>query len=399
MGQESRMRTSVISATIALLAARSIARPIAENTCTVLANGFEAIDDSPAINDALKECGNGGTIVLPAGEYYSVWTPIDFSYCRSCDFQIEGTLLFASSQLAAFAHYDKSVFTIANATGVRIRSVTGTGVIDGNAYDWYQRSNWNPHLGGYPFVHITNSSSNISVSNLHFKNIQDRFFILQGNSHNLRFDNLRLTAEGINGIWASFDNFGFEMGQVANVSITNVDMDFRAKPGPNERPVGTCIAFDHGTDSVDVRNVTCRRAWMGAAIVFSTIFPYVAPTANTSTSTVSNVVVSNFTFDGAHATGVNSWFNLSKRVIRNVLWEWVRVENGTAADFDPCYSTQRSTQYIPQCLKMVTYDAKGLRFEHFRGNVASPPTDPNWGTVGNGLMDVQTEFVDWVADV
>lgn len=192
---------SLLSATLALLATHASAVPLAnpDNTCTPLANGFEAIDDSPTINSALQECGNGGTIILPADQIYSIYTPLDFSLCRNCDVQIEGTLVLAASQLPYYADFNRSVFTIANATGVRIRSVTGTGVVDGNALVWYQRPNWSPKYGGYPFVWITNSSRDISVENLHFKNIQDRVFRLQGNSSDLRFDGVRITAEGING--------------------------------------------------------------------------------------------------------------------------------------------------------------------------------------------------------
>ncbi|KAL1604982.1 hypothetical protein SLS60_004523 [Paraconiothyrium brasiliense] len=382
-------------AALAFLTLCAVAQSIPNNTCTPLANGYEAIDDSGAINDALKQCGDGGTIVLPADQYYSLFTPIDFSYCRNCDFQIEGTLILAASQLTYYANRQRSVFTIANATGVKIRSVTGSGVVDGNAYWWYQRTNWSPKQGGYPFVWITNSSSDISVSNLHFKNIQDRVFRLQGNSSNMHFSNLNITAEGINGIYAGFDNFAFEMGAVTNVSISNVDIDFRA--GQNDRPVGTCLSFDHATDGVEVRNVTCRRAFMGAQIQFDTMLNS-APSSATANLTgfAQNILVSNFTFAGDHATGVESWWTLSKKVIRNVIWEWVTVEEGTAADFDPCYASQRSTQYYPNCLKQVSYDAEVV-FRHYRGKVGTPPSDPNWGEV-NGLMEVKSVFEDWVAD-
>ena len=386
------------SGVVALLATSAIAEPVAENTCIVPANGFEAIDDSPAINDALKECGNGGTIVLPADQYYSIYTPIDFSSCYNCDFQIEGTLILATSQLTYFAQYDRSVFTIANATGVRIRSTTGSGVINGNAYPWYRRTNWSPKYGGYPFVHITNTSSNISVSNLHFKDIQDRVFLLQGNSSNLRFTNLTITADGINGIYASFDNFAFEMGQVANVSVSSVNIAFnQANNMGDTRPVGTCFAFDHGTSAVDIQDVSCRRAHMGAEIVFGTIYPSIVPSGAGSTALVENIAVSNFTYAGSHATGVNSWWNGSKKVIRNVSWEWVTVEDGSAAEFDPCYATMRSTSYWPSCIKAAAYEVRDVSFRHFRGKVGSPPTDPNWGEV-NEFMDVQTVFEDWVAD-
>lgn len=185
------------------------------------------------------------------------------------------------------------------------------------------------------------------------------------------------------------------MGAVKNVSISNVDIDFRAKQDRNERPVGTCIAFDHGTDGVEVRNVTCRRAFMGAQILFNTISNS-APNTRDINGTVSNVLVSNFTFAGSLATGVESWWTLSKKVIRNVVWEWVTVEEGTPASFDPCWASARSTSYWPMCMQQVSYDAE-LMFRHYRGKVGSPPTDPNWGEV-NALMDVKAVFEDWVAD-
>lgn len=391
---------SLCSSAVALFALRALALPTA-NTCTPLANGFAAIDDSPAINAALVECGAGGSIVLPADQVYSIFTPLDFSPCRNCDVQIEGTLILAASQLPYYGTLPynangstRSVFTIANATGVRIHSVTGSGVVDGNAVSWYQRPTWSPKQGGYPFVYITNGSSDISVENLHFKNIQDRVFRLQGHSSDLRFDRLKITAEDINPIYAGFDNFAFEMGAVGNVSITNVDIDFRAQQA-SSRHVGTCVSFDHGTDGVEVRNVSCRRAFMGAQIQFDTIGAF-APTAANATAVVQNVLVSNFTFAGSHATGVQSWFNLSKKVIRNAVWEWITVEEGTPAEFDPCYSSQRSTLYYPQCLKYATYNAE-VAFRHYRGKVGSPPTGENWGEV-NGLMDVRPAFEDWVAD-
>ncbi|KAF1966390.1 hypothetical protein BU23DRAFT_663308 [Bimuria novae-zelandiae CBS 107.79] len=342
------------------------------------------------------QCGNNGTIVLPAAETYSIHTPLNFSPCRNCDVQIEGTLILAASVLPSFAAYNRSVFTIANATVVRIRSVTGTGVVDGNALSWYARPVWSPKYGGYPFVHITNGSSSISVSNLHFKNIQDRVFLLQGGSEGVRFDKLRVTAEGINAIYASFDNFAFEMGDVSNVSISNVEVDFRAE-GVNGGAVGTCIALDHGTDGVDVLNVSCRNAWMGAAVVFDTIYPRISPSSPNSTSLMQNVRVSNFFFAGVHATGVHSWFNKSTRVLRNVSWEDVYVASGAAAEFNPCYATMRSTQYFPTCVREVRYEAEGLAFRRFRGAVGKPPAEVGWGETGNGMVHVEVEFEDWVA--
>jgi hypothetical protein len=104
--------------------------------CKPLAQGFEAIDDSPAINDALKACGNGGTIVLPANQIYSIRSQIDFSPCKNCEVQIEGRLRVASG-LWCYWREVGSTFSMADTTGARIRSVTGKGVVDGNAIEYY----------------------------------------------------------------------------------------------------------------------------------------------------------------------------------------------------------------------------------------------------------------------
>jgi len=138
--------------------------------CVPLAQGYETIDDSPAINDALKACGNGGTIVLPADQIYSIRSPIDFSPCNNCDFQIEGRLIVASGQWAYWLSVD-STFSIPNVTGARIRSVTGSGVIDGNAVEYYT-SRYDSGIGKTPaFAHVSKASSNITFENLTLKNV------------------------------------------------------------------------------------------------------------------------------------------------------------------------------------------------------------------------------------
>ena len=62
------------------------------NTCTPSSAGNSSIDDVPAISKALSTCGNGGTIIIPAGETFMIRSPLGFQNCSGCNFQIEGTL-------------------------------------------------------------------------------------------------------------------------------------------------------------------------------------------------------------------------------------------------------------------------------------------------------------------
>ena len=140
--------------------------------CTPLANGYEMIDDTPAINAALVACGNGGTIILPASETYSIRTPIDFTPCKNCDFQIEGTLIAARGQWDYWNDKNTaSIWRMDGVKGVRIRSVTGSGVVDGNAIDYYIGRWDSGYASTKAFADIKNGSSNILIENLVMKNV------------------------------------------------------------------------------------------------------------------------------------------------------------------------------------------------------------------------------------
>jgi hypothetical protein len=140
--------------------------------CTPLAQGWEMIDDTPAINAAILACGNGGTIVLPADQIYSIRTPIDFTPCRYCEFQIEGTLLAARGQWDYWNRKDvASIWKMDGVKGVRIRSVTGSGLVDGNAIDYYMGRFDSGMSATKAFADIKNGSSDVVIENLTLKNV------------------------------------------------------------------------------------------------------------------------------------------------------------------------------------------------------------------------------------
>jgi hypothetical protein len=105
------------------------------STCTPKAGGSSSTDDVPAITSAITSCGNGGTIVIPSGTTYYLNSVLDFSGCSSCDFQVEGLLKFTSD--TDYWTGRTAMINVENIDGIRIRSVTGDGVIDGNGQDAY----------------------------------------------------------------------------------------------------------------------------------------------------------------------------------------------------------------------------------------------------------------------
>ncbi|KAF2727055.1 pectin lyase-like protein [Polyplosphaeria fusca] len=349
--------------------------------CKPLAQGWEQVDDAPAINDALKACGKGGTIVIPADQTYSIRSPIDFSPCKQCDFQIEGTLLSSRDQWNYWYNDVDSIMTFANVHGARVRSITGSGVIDGNAVDYYN-SRWDSGLGrGKGFVHITNGSSDIRFENLRMKNVMQRFFLLDGQSVNMSFEGLALGVEGQWGLYPrnEQETFGFEMGDVREVTIKNIDMNFRSRPN-HGGTTGVCAAFDVGTHNVTMQDVTCNGAWGGALVMVDTIVPNLKPLS------LSNILVSNFTFNGTVATGFQDY--ISNATISNVIWDGLNLLKGVSAMVNLCYLRSHNwTGWYFYCQPAVNATLVNIWFKNLRGGGDTPDI----GVYKNSSIDVHVE--------
>lgn len=104
------------------------------STCTPVAGGSSSIDDVPAITSAIASCSSG-TIVIPSGSTYYLNSVLDFAGCNGCDFQVEGLLKFSSS--TSYWGGRTAMINVNNIKGLKIRSLTGKGVIDGNGQDAY----------------------------------------------------------------------------------------------------------------------------------------------------------------------------------------------------------------------------------------------------------------------
>jgi galacturan 1,4-alpha-galacturonidase len=98
--------------------------------CTPTAGGSSSIDDVPAIRKAIASCGNGGTIVFPAGSTYYLNSVLDLTGCSNCDIQVEGLLKFSGS--TEYWGGKTAMININKINGLKLRSLTGSGVIDGN---------------------------------------------------------------------------------------------------------------------------------------------------------------------------------------------------------------------------------------------------------------------------
>ncbi|KAF2116615.1 pectin lyase fold/virulence factor [Lophiotrema nucula] len=371
--------------------------------CTPLAQGWELLDDSPAINQAIANCGNGGTIILQADRTYSIRSPIDFTACKKCDVQIEGQLVVSRGQWD-YWNAQPSIFNISSVTGATIRSVSGTGIIDGNARDYYNRG-WRTSEGykGPHLFHVTNSSSNIIVDNLSLRNPPMRFFRLDGDATQLGFSRLKLNVQGQYPLppVVESETFGFEMGDVSNVTIADIQMEFHTQgninPGSdkNDRTIGVCVAFDRGTKGITVKNLECRNAWRGVVVMFGTTLSGSIP--KLTGAGVSDILVTNLTYSGDFGTGYTN--DLSADYLSNITWDGVNILSGGAAVGDRCYLRCHCyTGWYRSCAAGdSTSRLDKIRFRNFRGVLGEKPA-PGWGCAAN-QTECDIQFDGWTPTI
>ncbi|KAJ5521149.1 hypothetical protein N7527_005264 [Penicillium freii] len=225
----------------------SLARPDARHqhhvraaACTPVAGGS---DDTPAIAEAITKCGKGGTIIIPAGKTYNLNSPLDFAGCAGCDFQLEGTLKFSSSTNVWKGQ--TAMINIKNIDGLKIRSLSGKGVIDGNGQASWDLFAKDSSYRRPTLLYIT-GGSNIEVSNLRQMNPPNVFNSVKGNTKTAKFLNLNMDATSKSKNEPK-NTDGFDIGASTDVTISNVHV-------LND---DDCVAFKPGADGVIVKDITC----------------------------------------------------------------------------------------------------------------------------------------------
>ncbi|CAI7565100.1 unnamed protein product [Penicillium viridicatum] len=208
--------------------------------CTPVAGGS---DDTPAIAEAITKCGKGGTIIIPAGKTYNLNSPLDFAGCAGCDFQLEGTLKFSSSTNVWKGQ--TAMINIKNIDGLKIRSLSGKGVIDGNGQESWDLFAKDSSYRRPTLLYIT-GGSNIEVSNLRQMNPPNVFNSVKGNTKTAKFLKLNMDATSKSNNEPK-NTDGFDIGASTDVTISNVHV-------LND---DDCVAFKPGADGVIVKDITC----------------------------------------------------------------------------------------------------------------------------------------------
>jgi galacturan 1,4-alpha-galacturonidase len=287
--------------------------------CTPASAANAGTDDVPAIQSAIATCGNGGTIVIPAGKTYAIRSVLSFAGCVGCDFQIEGTLK-ASDDLTYWGG-KKAMFLMSAITNAKVRSVTGTGLVDGNgqaAYDYFATNS----SYSRPTMWYITGSTGITISNLKFKNPPNVFHSAAGNSKNIVYDGITLTAASKSTV-APKNTDGWDIGPASYVTITNAVVSNQ----------DDCIAFKAGANYVTVNGISCTGSH---GLSVGSLGSKVGVT-----DTVSNIYVYNAVMTGStKAVGIKLYpGGFGSAIVKNVTWDTVTVSDvGYAAQIQSCYS-------------------------------------------------------------
>jgi galacturan 1,4-alpha-galacturonidase len=213
-----------------------------QKTCKPVSARNSSVNDVPAIREALSTCGNGGTIIISAGETFMIRSPLVFSNCTACDFQIEGTLK-VSEDLHYWEH--KTIFVISNVSGATFHSLTGSGLIDGSGQKYWDYFARNKTYSRPFLIHFSNTS-NTTFTKLKLKDSPSWFIYIIDGSTKIQFSDLILSAIS-NSSSEPINTDGIDTGDCSHITISNVHIT-------ND---DDCVCFKNGSNYITATNITC----------------------------------------------------------------------------------------------------------------------------------------------
>jgi galacturan 1,4-alpha-galacturonidase len=318
-------------------------------TCTPASLGVSTTDDVPAIEAAIKSCGSGGTIVIPAGRTYMIRSTLDFTGCINCIFNLEGTL--KASDDTGYWNGKTAIISMSGINKATLQSLTGTGLIDGNGQASYDLFAVDTSYDRPTLHYITGGSTGITIKNIKAKNAPNVFFSATGSSTNIIYSGLTLTST------SSSDNApkntdGFNIGPASYVTLTNNHVTNQ----------DDCIAFKSGANYVTVDTISCTGSH-GLSV---------GSLGKTNADWVKNVYVTGATMIGStKAVGIKVYPGGSSHgtsTVSNITYDGVTVDNSDyAAQIQSCYG--ETAEYCTSNPSKASIT--DVYFKNFKGKTSS----------------------------
>ncbi|KAH6681426.1 glycoside hydrolase family 28 protein [Halenospora varia] len=340
--------------------------------CTPASLGDTQQDDTPAIAAAINSCGNGGTIVIPAGKTYSIRTMLDFTGCVNCDFQLEGTLKSSTdttywSTVPAIVYFNKI-------SGAKFRSLTGTGLIDGNGQAAYDR--WAIESFARPTVIYVVGGMALTFTGFTIKNAPNAFVGQKGEAQKITYASITMTAASKSTNLPK-NTDGYDIGESTYTTIKDVIVNNQ----------DDCVAFKSGCNYVTVDGITCGGTNHGLSV---------GSLGKDNADSVKNVYVTRATMiNCGKAVGIKLYPGGSAHgtsAVSNVTWDGVDVQGcDYGAQIQSCYASDAS--YCASNPSLATLS--GIYFKNFKGTTNSKRAPAVANLDCTASMTCDLHFTSW----
>ncbi|OLN81756.1 Exopolygalacturonase A 2 [Colletotrichum chlorophyti] len=228
-------------------------------------------DAGPAILAAAKDCNNGGTVYLPAGNY-TVATALDLTFLDHIDFAIFGTIFFTAEsghwvgKTFNYPYQSASLFWRFGGSNVNIYG-GGKGTVDGLGQAYWDAMVTDKNILR-PILFGTDGLEQSSITGLRMHNSPGWFNIIT-NSSNVLISDLVLDVEQKNKSAPAKNTDGWDTYRSSNIviqnsKIVNTDGELESsvhEPLRVEEPqvliFADCVSFKPNSTSIVIQGLDC----------------------------------------------------------------------------------------------------------------------------------------------
>jgi hypothetical protein len=265
------------------------------------------------------------------------------------------------------------------AKGLTLHSLTGNGLIDGNARGWYQRY----HMPFYvsdpyefqPILMLITESQDIRISGLQLQNAPREFFRVDGGSRGVAFSDLRVVVQDQ---WyqlehTMWESSAFQLRNSSSIHLSDIVVDFRTDDTPWRATAGTgaCVMLDWGLDDVSVSDISCSGTFYGVMVQFSAVdMDKCIPPPPVEAQVSRNIVIRNYTANSDHNAGFLHGPQIGRPQVYNLTYDTVTIVNGSYLENSANYDLPIHCRYTwtPDFVGNYT----DIWFKNFRGNLGVP---------------------------
>lgn len=340
----------------------SVPSPERTKTCIVKANG-KGKDDSANILKAIKDCNNGGHVVFPKGQNFTIGTALDLTFLKHIDLDIQGYVQFTNDT----NYWQKNGFfqTFQNATtffqlGGEDVNVYGGGTLDGNGQVWYDLYASDIYILR-PILFGTIGLHGGVISDLKLR-YSPQWYNFVANSSNVVFSNIDIAGGSASSNVAK-NTDGWDTYRSSGIVIQNSHID----NGDD------CVSFKPNSTDIVVQNLVCNGSH---GISVGSLGQYVGEVDIVENVYVYNVSMSNAS-DGAR---IKVWPGTPSALsgdlqggggsgaVRNITYDTMKLSNvDYAIEITQCYGQKNITlcNQFPSNLTISDIEIK-----HFSGTTS-----------------------------